>query len=125
MMLTIVLTIGLQVVDVSHPFMATVPKKTIKEKLAKAYKTTPDLVIVFGFKAKFGGGKSTGFGLIYDTMDAAKKTEPLYRLVRNGLATKPTKTARKQRKERKNRLKKVRGTKKTKVGAGSKKVINE
>lgn len=31
---------------------------------------------------QFGGGKSTGFGLIYDTIDAAKKFEPRYRLVR-------------------------------------------
>jgi ribosomal protein S24E len=31
---------------------------------------------------QFGGGKSTGFGLIYDNLDAAKKFEPKYRLVR-------------------------------------------
>lgn len=31
---------------------------------------------------QFGGGKSTGFGLIYDSLDAAKKFEPRYRLVR-------------------------------------------
>ena len=32
--------------------------------------------------AQFGGGKSTGFGLVYDTVDAAKKFEPKYRLIR-------------------------------------------
>ncbi len=32
--------------------------------------------------AQFGGGKSTGFGLIYDNLDSAKKFEPKYRLVR-------------------------------------------
>jgi len=31
---------------------------------------------------QFGGGKSTGFGLIYDNLDSAKKFEPKYRLVR-------------------------------------------
>lgn len=31
---------------------------------------------------QFGGGKSTGFGLIYESVDAAKKFEPKYRLVR-------------------------------------------
>ena len=31
---------------------------------------------------QFGGGKSTGFGLIYDTVDSAKKFEPKYRLIR-------------------------------------------
>jgi small subunit ribosomal protein S24e len=31
---------------------------------------------------QFGGGKSTGFGVIYDNVDAAKKFEPKYRLIR-------------------------------------------
>lgn len=110
-----------QVVDILHPGRSTVPKKEVREKLAKAYKTQPDLIFVFGFHTQFGGGKSTGFGLIYETLDHAKKIEPKHRLVRNGLATRE-KTGRKQRKERKNRMKKIRGTKKTKVGAGGKKV---
>ena len=112
-----------QVVDVIHPNRATVSKKEIREKLAKMYKAQFDLVFVFGFQTKFGGGKSTGFGLVYDTLDNAKKVEPLYRLIRNGLATKEAKGGRKQRKERKNRLKKVRGTAKSKVGAGAAKKV--
>ena len=67
-----------------------------------------------------GGGKSTGFALIYDSMDFLKRNEPKYRLKRMGLYEKE-KASRKQRKERKNRQKKVRGTKKAKVGAGKKK----
>ncbi|XP_013791435.1 40S ribosomal protein S24-like isoform X4 [Limulus polyphemus] len=82
------------------------------------YKTTPDVIFCFGFHTQFGGGKTTGFALIYDTLDYAKKFEPKYRLVRNGLAER-VKTGRKQRKERKNRMKKVRGTAKAKVGAAS------
>ena len=39
-------------------------------------------VILFGFRTVFGGGKSTGFALIYDTVDDAKKFEPKYRLAR-------------------------------------------
>ena len=106
-----------------HPGRATVSKQELREKLARMYKTTPDVVFAFGYKTNFGGGKTTGFALIYDTLDLAKKFEPKYRLVRNGLLTR-AKTARKQRKERKNRMKKVRGTKKNKVGAGAgKKVI--
>lgn len=68
-------------------------------------------------RAQFGGGKTTGFGLIYDSLESAKKFEPTYRLVRNGLAESVSKS-RKQRKERKNRLKKVRGIKKAKIGGG-------
>lgn len=86
------------------------------------YKCTPDRVFAFGFKTNFGGGKTTGFALIYDTMDFAKKFEPKYRLVRQGVTEKVTKISRKQKKERKNRMKKVRGTKKTKAAAATKKV---
>lgn len=84
------------------------------------YKTTPDVIFCFGFRTKFGGGKTTGFGLIYDSLDYAKKFEPKYRLIRHGVAEKVQRAGRKQRKERKNRQKKVRGTKKSKIGTGKK-----
>jgi len=102
------------VVDIIHPGKANLSKNEIREKLAKLYKSDVQNVIVHSFKTAFGGGRSTGFGLIYDTLEAAKKYEPKYRLARIGLYTKPTAT-RKQRKERKNRAKKVKGTKKAAV----------
>ena len=71
-----------QVVDVLHHNRASVPKTELREMLAKMYKTTPDVVVCFGFRTDFGGGKSTGFALIYDSMDFLKKNEPKYRLVR-------------------------------------------
>lgn len=113
------------------------------------FKVLPDVCFVFGFKTCFGGGKSTGFGLIYDSLDQAKKFEPKYRLARvsivtiimrecfsaddliimsstffrqHGLYEKKQQT-RKQRKEKKNRMKKVRGTKKHKVGAAAGKKV--
>ena len=109
------------VVDIIHPGKPTVSKSDVREQLAKLYKTTSDVVIAFGFKTQFGGGKTTGFALIYDTLDYAKKFEPKYRLVRQGLIEKKERPSRKQRKERKNRQKKVRGTAKSKVGSGKKK----
>ena len=39
---------------------------------------------------QFGGGKSTGFGLIYDSVDNAKKFEPKYRLVRVSTLSTPS-----------------------------------
>ena len=39
-------------------------------------------VLTVADHAQFGGGKSTGFGVIYDNVDAAKKFEPKYRLIR-------------------------------------------
>ena len=84
------------------------------------YKTQADVVFCFGFQTVFGGGKSTGFALIYDTLDFAKKFEPKHRLARHGLVE-VKRMARKQRKERKNRMKKVRGTKKAAVKDAKKK----
>ncbi|KAL1915523.1 40S ribosomal protein eS24 [Calcarisporiella thermophila] len=99
------------VVDVLHPSRANLSKDEVRDKLAKMYKTDKENVFCFGFRTHFGGGKSTGFALIYDSLESAKKFEPKHRLVRHGLAE-TNKIARKQRKERKNRAKKFRGTKK-------------
>jgi small subunit ribosomal protein S24e len=58
-------------------------KAELKEKLANLYEVKdPNTIFVFKFRTHFGGGKSTGFGLIYDTVDNAKKYEPKYRLIR-------------------------------------------
>jgi len=98
------------IIDVIHPGRANVPKSELQEKLAKMHEVKDtSCIIVFGLKNAFGGGKSTGFCLVYDNIDAANKFEPKYRLVRNGVLPKKE-TSRKQIKEAKNRSKKVRGT---------------
>jgi len=103
------------IVDVIHQGRPNVPKSELRSKLAQMYKVAdPQTIILYGFRTAFGGGKSSGFGLIYDNITVAKKYEPKYRLVRAGMATREQ-TTRKQRKERKNRAKKVRGTKKAKL----------
>ncbi|KJE96704.1 40S ribosomal protein S24 [Capsaspora owczarzaki ATCC 30864] len=107
------------IVDIIHPGLANMSKKDVTEKLAKLYKTTAECISTFGFKTHFGGGRSTGFALIYDSADAAKKYEPKYRQIRAGNGAKGN-VSRKQRKERKNRAKKVRGTKKAKVSSAKK-----
>jgi len=101
------------VIDVLHPGRPNVPKAEIREKLSKMYDVRDvNNIFIFGFRTQFGGGKSTGFGLVYDSLDAAKKFEPKYRLIRQGLQEAVSKS-RKQIKERKNRTKKLRGIKKT------------
>ncbi|KAI4654131.1 ribosomal protein S24A [Alternaria ventricosa] len=85
------------VVDVLHPNRANVSKDELRGKLGELYKAKKDDVSVFGFKTHFGGGKSTGFALIYDSAEAMKKFEPRYRLVRYGMATKVEKASRQQR----------------------------
>ncbi|KAF2205292.1 hypothetical protein GQ43DRAFT_43747 [Delitschia confertaspora ATCC 74209] len=105
------------VVDVLHPNRANVSKDELRGKLAELYKAKKEDVSVFGFRTHFGGGKSTGFALIYDSQEAMKKFEPHYRLVRYGMASKIEKASRQQRKQRKNRQKEFRGTAKVKGGA--------
>merc|ERR1712039_846185 len=91
------------VIDVLHPGAQSLTTEQVREKIAKMYKVdNPKTIFVFGFKTQFGGGKSTGFGLIYDSLDDARKFEPKFRLVRNKLIEK-VKTSRKQIKEKKNR----------------------
>jgi len=108
-------------VDVLHPNRPNVSRDQLSEKLAALYKTDKARVVTFGLRTQFGGGRSTGFALIYDDEASQKKFEPKYRLVRSGLLTKVDKASRKLRKERKNRAKKFRGTKKAKAAEPPKK----
>lgn len=58
-------------------------KAELKEKLSRMYDVKDaNSIFVFKFRTHFGGGKSTGFGLIYDSIESAKKYEPKYRLIR-------------------------------------------
>lgn len=70
------------VLDVLHPSRPNVSKAELSEKLAALYKTDKNRVVTFGFRTQFGGGRSTGFALIYDDEASQKKFEPKYRLVR-------------------------------------------
>merc|ERR1711976_1117759 len=107
------------IIDVIHPGRANVAKAELTEQIAKQFKVNDEKTIfIFGFRTAFGGGKSTGFCLIYDSLDDVMESEPKYRLVRNGLAT-TTEGSRKMRRELKNRRNKVRGKKKSKVGGGN------
>merc|ERR1712182_61729 len=109
------------ILDVHHPGLATPDKEQLAEMIAeylskaKGHKASPEATVIFGTKTIFGGGKSTCFALVYDSVDAAKKHEPKHRLIRSGHVEKPAlNVARKQRKEKKNREKKFRGTRKEK-----------
>ena len=53
--------------------MANVSKDQIKAKLASMFKSKEEAISVYGLKTKFGGGRSSGFALIYDSVDAKKK----------------------------------------------------
>ncbi|KAL7670086.1 hypothetical protein ACOME3_005024 [Neoechinorhynchus agilis] len=108
------------VVDVLHPGRCCLSKKDIRDRLATVFKTTPDVCFVYGMRTAFGGGRSSGFALIYDSMKDAKSYEPNFRLARQGL-TVPKKKSRKQRKTLRKAKKKIRGTKKATATADKKK----
>jgi small subunit ribosomal protein S24e len=97
------------IVDIIHPGRANVPKSELSDLIAGMYKADSKLTVMFGFRTKFGGGKSTGFCLIYDNEDAMVKFEPKHRLISKGMATKKEQS-RKAIKEAKNKGLKTRGT---------------
>ena len=83
--------------DILHPNRANISKDELRGKLAEMYKANKDQVNVFGLQTQYGGGKTTGFALVYDSPEALKKFEPHYRLVRVGFASKIEKPSRQQR----------------------------
>ena len=55
--------------------MAGVKKSAIKAEIAKKFKiqNQEERIAVFGLKARFGGGRSSGFVTVYDDADARNK----------------------------------------------------
>lgn len=78
-----------------HPAKATLPKTEVREKLAAMYKTAPDAIVAFGFRALLVGGETTGCAMMRESLDYAKKNEAEQRLGRRGLDEKE-KTSRNQ-----------------------------
>ena len=98
------------VIEVSHQGRPSISRPELKELLSKMFKVAdPQTIFTFGFKTAFGGGRSVGFGIIYDNLEAAKRLEPRFRLVRNDLAPKPE-PSRKPQKEAKKKARKQWGT---------------
>ncbi len=67
--------------DVIHTGKPPVAKADLRSHVAKLHKSNINQVILYGFKTAFGGGHTTGFGLIYDSPEDIKKFEPRYRFV--------------------------------------------
>lgn len=96
-------------IDLYHPKAATVTRSDVTSLLASKFKVADDKTIfVFGFKTQFGGGKTTGFACIYDSLENALEIEPTYRLRRNNPDLSKKATTRKATRESKNKRKKVR-----------------
>jgi small subunit ribosomal protein S24e len=99
----------LQVVDVLHVGAKPVSKKDLNSAIAKLHKVDVKTVVTYGFSTVFGGGRSSGFGLIYDAPEDVAKFEPKYRLTRLGQGTKKVRS-RKQWKDLKKKKRETWGT---------------
>ena len=97
-------------IDVQHPGRSTVPKMELRSAVAKLLKAKDEsAVVVYGLRTDFGGNQSSGFALVYDSVEEAKKRDKTSRLSRLGVVPKVEKKGRKGRKESKNRNLKFRG----------------
>jgi len=63
------------VVDILHPTKPNLSKDEVRTRLSSTHKVPKETVQTFGFRTQFGGGKSTGFALIYDSETDLKKFE--------------------------------------------------
>merc|ERR1739848_228290 len=70
------------VVDIWHNNASCASRQDIAETVAGKCRADAKNVVLFGFKTRFGGGRTSGFCLIYDSKDARKKYEPVHRLRR-------------------------------------------
>ena len=96
----------MKLLTITHPSVSTVSKKELQEKIATMYKVkNPRTVVIFGMKTIFGGGKTSGFCMIYDSEKAANDFEPKFRLKRMGWDIKKKyESSRKQRHEKRRRV---------------------
>jgi small subunit ribosomal protein S24e len=93
------------VVDLKHPGAKAPSRDEIKDLVAKQIKADKNLVVIFGLETKFGGGTTTGFGLVYNNLDALKNIEPKHRLIKAKLAEKGKFTRRQRKNSRKQKMK--------------------
>lgn len=110
------------VVDVLHPGKATLPETEIREKPAEIDQPAADVISVSGFQTHFGGGGTTGFAMLYDSLEYAKKNEPKHKPARYGLheKEKKKKDLEKTAKGTQEQSEEVREAAKAEVGAAEK-----
>lgn len=100
--------------DIYHEGKPNVSQKELKELVANKFRWDPKNLIVFGIKTAFGGNRSTGFALAYDSQNYLVKYEPNYRLRRMAILPKRN-PQRKPKKELKRKIKKSRAGERRKV----------
>jgi small subunit ribosomal protein S24e len=102
------------VLEVFHEGKPNVSGNEIKELLSAKFKWDTKNIVLFGFRTAFGGNRSTGFVLVYDSQEYLVKYEPDYRLRRLAILPKRN-PKRKSEKELKRKIKKTRAGERKKV----------
>ena len=96
-------------VEMTHVGIHGITKAKITEFLAKKYKAKPECIFVYGMRFQFGGGRSSAFAHVYDSIEAVKKTVPWHLLIRKGMAEQHITIGKKARAEQKNKKKRTTG----------------
>ena len=108
-------------VELIHPESGSISKVLIKDKLSSMFKSKPECMSIYGLHTKYGGGRSTGFALIYDSAEVRAKYDMKMLLLRDKILNKDGKTKRGALKEIKRKTKRARGKEKTKAMSSKKK----
>ena len=93
------------VVDISHPGAKAPTRDEIRDLVVDKIKGNKENTVIFGLRTVFGGGRTTGFGFIYDNKDAMMHVEPKHRLIKANLAEKSKQTRRMRKNARKQKMK--------------------
>ncbi|HSV42395.1 MAG TPA: hypothetical protein VLH13_03175 [Methanomassiliicoccales archaeon] len=76
---------------IEHSGASTPKRDEMRQKVAEAMNAKKEVVIIDNTRTETGLGVSHGYAKVYDSLDAAKKAEKNYMLVRHGLAEKKVK----------------------------------
>ena len=86
------------IVDIYHPSIAQPKLTDVRDIIAKRFKVQDvGTITLTGFETKFGGGKTTGFCIIYNNAEMMKKFERKHILYKRKILEKK-RLPRKQRK---------------------------
>jgi small subunit ribosomal protein S24e len=77
--------------NVEHIGAPTPKRDELRQKVAEAMNTKKELVIIDNTVTETGTGLSSGYAKVYESIEAIKKAEKHYMLVRHGFAEKKVK----------------------------------
>ena len=72
--------------EIINPDNGSLKKEDVAAKLAKVLNVkSTECITIFGMKAKFGGGRTSAFALVYDSLESRKQYDMKKNLLRVSL----------------------------------------